>query len=67
VKEPESKAATAPQNHAALDASQSSAKAPWESKEIFQCISSAAQDAIIMMDGRGNVTFWNEAAERIFG
>ena len=67
MKELESKAAPAPQNHQALDTSKRSAKALWENKEIFQSISSAAQDAIIMMDGRGNVTFWNEAAERIFG
>lgn len=67
MKELKSKAAPAPQNHRALDASQRSAQAMWENKEIFQCISSAAQDAIIMMDDRGKVTFWNEAAEIIFG
>ncbi len=67
MKEPESKAAPAPQNHQALNASKKSAQAMWENKEIFQCISSAAQDAIIMLDGRGHVTFWNESAERIFG
>ncbi|MBC8434153.1 MAG: PAS domain S-box protein [Desulfobacterales bacterium] len=67
MKELESKAAPAPQNHRALDASKRSAKALWENKEIFQCISSAAQDAIIMMDSFGNVAYWNEAAERIFG
>ena len=67
MKELESKAAPAPQNHRALDASQRPAKAPWENKEIFRCVSSAAQDAIIMMDSFGHVTFWNEAAERIFG
>lgn len=67
MKELEGNAAPAPQNHRALDANQRSAQALWENKEIFQCISSAAQDAIIMMDDRGHVTFWNEAAETIFG
>ncbi len=67
MKELESKAVPAPQKHGALDASQRSAQALWENKEIFQSISSAAQDAIIVMDGRGCVTFWNEAAEKIFG
>lgn len=38
-----------------------------ESEEKFRKISSSAQDAIIMMDGEGRISFWNEAAERIFG
>ena len=38
-----------------------------ESMEKFRSISIAAQDALIMMDSQGNVSFWNEAAERIFG
>jgi len=38
-----------------------------ESEETFRTISSSAQDAIIMIDDKGNVSFWNEAAERIFG
>lgn len=38
-----------------------------ESEEKFRTISSAANDAIIMMDYEGNVTFWNKAAEKIFG
>jgi PAS domain S-box-containing protein len=38
-----------------------------ESEEKFRSISIAAQDAIIMMDHRGNVTYWNSAAEKIFG
>lgn len=37
------------------------------SEERFRTISVSAQDAIIMMDDGGNISFWNEAAERIFG
>ena len=38
-----------------------------ESEEKFRTLSAAAQDAIVMIDGRGEITFWNEAAERMFG
>jgi PAS domain S-box-containing protein len=37
------------------------------SEERLSIIASSAQDAIIMLDEAGNITFWNEAAERIFG
>lgn len=37
------------------------------SEEIFRLITSTAKDAIILMDDKGNVTMWNNAAERIFG
>ncbi|WP_073237709.1 PAS domain S-box protein [Desulforamulus putei] len=30
-------------------------------------IMGSARDAIIMLDGQGNVTFWNPAAEQLFG
>jgi two-component system sensor histidine kinase/response regulator len=38
-----------------------------ESRELFQALTTAATDAIIMMDAQGEVTFWNSAAERMFG
>jgi len=38
-----------------------------ESEEKFRVISSGALDAVIMMDPEGNVSFWNAAAERVFG
>lgn len=38
-----------------------------ESEERFRIMTASAQDAIVMMDDEGRVTFWNEAAERIFG
>ncbi|MBC2710746.1 MAG: response regulator [Desulfosarcina sp.] len=38
-----------------------------ESEEKFRKISSSAQDAIIMMDSGGNISFWNQAAEKVLG
>jgi diguanylate cyclase (GGDEF)-like protein/PAS domain S-box-containing protein len=38
-----------------------------ENEEQFRAMSAAAQDAIVMMDNDGLITFWSEAAERIFG
>ncbi len=38
-----------------------------ESEERFRSISTAAQDAIIVMDSEGLISFWNKAAERMFG
>lgn len=38
-----------------------------ENEEKLRRITASAQDAIIMMDNEGKVSFWNEAAERIFG
>jgi len=38
-----------------------------ESEEKFRSISTHTHDALIMMDNDGNVSFWNAAAEKIFG
>ncbi len=37
-----------------------------ENEEKFRSISLLAQDAIIMMDNDGNISFWNKAAEKMF-
>jgi len=42
-------------------------KAVLESEEKFKAISGSATDAIIMMDNEGNISYWNEAAQKIFG
>ena len=38
-----------------------------ESQANLRAITASAQDAIMMMDEHGRLTFWNQAAERIFG
>ncbi len=38
-----------------------------ESEEKFRSICETAKDAIIVMDGAGNISYWNKAAEDIFG
>lgn len=38
-----------------------------ESRLLMQSITSAAQDAIVMIDDSACTTYWNEAAERLFG
>jgi len=38
-----------------------------ESTEKIRGITASAQDAIIMVNTGGNISYWNEAAERIFG
>jgi diguanylate cyclase (GGDEF)-like protein/PAS domain S-box-containing protein len=38
-----------------------------ESQEKFHGIAAAAYDAIVMVDNDGHISFWNKAAERIFG
>jgi len=42
-------------------------KALLESETRMRSITTSAQDAIIMMDAEGLISFWNQAAERIFG
>lgn len=37
------------------------------SEETYRAISSAAQDAIILLDNAGCIVLWNKAASRIFG
>jgi len=36
-------------------------------EELFRTITSSAQDGIIMIDNNANVSYWNSAAEKIFG
>lgn len=38
-----------------------------EHRETLCTITNAARDAILVMDENGNISFWNRAAERIFG
>jgi PAS domain S-box-containing protein len=37
------------------------------SDERFKSLSESAQDAVVMMDAEGKVTFWNQAAVKMFG
>ncbi|HYA41772.1 MAG TPA: PAS domain S-box protein [Syntrophobacteraceae bacterium] len=37
-----------------------------ENEQKFRAISDSAQDAVVMLDEQGTITFWNSAAERIF-
>jgi PAS domain S-box-containing protein len=37
------------------------------SEEKFRSISDLVQDAILIMDNQGNISYWNNAAEKIFG
>ena len=38
-----------------------------ESEEIFRQICTYSKDAIIMINNESNITFWNDASEKIFG
>jgi len=38
-----------------------------EREEKLRSLTNIAQDAIVMMDHEGNISFWNPAAEKIFG
>ncbi len=42
-------------------------KASQESNETLLILADAASDAIVLMDHEGRISFWNSAAERIFG
>ena len=50
-----------------LEALERSGRDLRESEEKFRAISATANDTIIVMDSRGNISFWNNAAEKIFG
>jgi len=36
-------------------------------EELFRIITTSAHDAVLMMDNKGRITFWNDAAEKLFG
>ncbi len=38
-----------------------------ESEEKIRMITASANDAIMMMDHKGNISYWNKAAEQMFG
>jgi PAS domain S-box-containing protein len=38
-----------------------------DNEEKFRSITSSAQDAILIMDEDGGISYWNEAAEKMFG
>ena len=38
-----------------------------QSEDKFRNLTASAQDAIAMMDHHGNISYWNEAAAKIFG
>jgi PAS domain S-box-containing protein len=38
-----------------------------ESEKKFHAISAFAKDAIILIDGQGRISYWNPAAEKMFG
>ena len=38
-----------------------------ENEKTLRTITDTAKDAIVMMDEKGNISFWNPAAEKIFG
>jgi diguanylate cyclase (GGDEF)-like protein/PAS domain S-box-containing protein len=50
-----------------LEALERSNRELLESEEKFRAISDTANDAIIVMNDEGNISFWNEAATRTFG
>ena len=51
-------------NEAALRRSEATLR---ESEEKFRLLAHSTQDAIILIDHEGNISFWNDAAEKILG
>ncbi|MGP8323926.1 MAG: PAS domain S-box protein [Methanosarcinaceae archaeon] len=45
----------------------SAEKAIGEGEEKLRMITTSANDAILMMDPEGNISYWNKAAEQMFG
>jgi diguanylate cyclase (GGDEF)-like protein/PAS domain S-box-containing protein len=58
---------TLSQGIGALVARERAQTALQNSEERFRAVSDTAQDAIVMVDSRATVVYWNRAAERIFG
>jgi PAS domain S-box-containing protein len=50
-----------------IDAHKKAEEALRQSEEKLRIITDSAQDAILMMDPRGGISYWNPAAERILG
>ncbi|MGK7346467.1 MAG: PAS domain S-box protein [Candidatus Nitrospinota bacterium M3_3B_026] len=51
----------------AREESEAARRMVFESEARLDAITSAAQDAIVMLDDEGKIRFWNPAAERMFG
>lgn len=52
------------------NASQARKKAEFalrENQENFRNLTNSAQDAIVLMDHQGNISYWNQTAEEMFG
>ncbi len=53
--------------HTEIEAHEQESLKRREEQDKLRTITSTANDAIVMMDSDGHITFWNEAAARIFG
>lgn len=38
-----------------------------DSENLFESVANAAQDGFVILNSKGEITYWNHAAERIFG